>query len=238
MQPRATAIEGRVAVITGANGLLGRVAAHRFAHDGARVALLGGNPERLEALARELPAPPDRVLTYPGNLVDPGTATSAAERIVAQFGRPEILLHLVGGWHGGTTVAEVKADEIQEMLDQHLWTTFHVAQTFVPHMIDNRWGRLIVVSSAYASQPRRGWMAYAVGKTAQEALVMTMAEELKGTGVSANALLVRRIEARSESETSTRAGTRGTTPEEIVAAVLYLCSDEGGIVNGARLPLF
>lgn len=225
-------------MITGATGVLGRVAAHRFAQDGARVALLGRDGARLEDLARELHTPSDRVLTYPVNLVEPGAAASAVEAIVAHLGRPEILLHLVGGWRGGTTVTEVNASDIQDMLDQHLWTTFHVAQAFVPHLIDNRWGRLIVVSSPYAAQPRRGGVAYAVGKSAEEALMMTLAEELKGTGVTANVLLVRQIQARSDGDKEQRPGARATTPDEIAAAMLYLCSDEGGVVNGARLPLF
>jgi NAD(P)-dependent dehydrogenase (short-subunit alcohol dehydrogenase family) len=230
-------LEGRVAVITGPTGILGRVAAHRFAQNGARVALLGRDAARLEELARELPAP-DRVLTYPANMVEPGAAASAAEAITARFGRPEIILHLVGGWRGGSSVIEVRGEDVQGMLDQHLWTTFHVAQAFAPHLIDNRWGRLIVVSSPYAAQPRRGGLAYAVGKSAQEALVMTLAEELKGTGVTANVILVRQIAARSDGEKEQRPGVRTTTPDEIAAAMLYLCSDEGGIVNGARLPLF
>jgi NAD(P)-dependent dehydrogenase (short-subunit alcohol dehydrogenase family) len=125
------------------------------------------------------------------------------------------------------------------MLQQHLWTTFHVVQAFVPHLVANRWGRVIVVSSPHASNPAAHDAPYAIGKTAQEALVLTLAQELRGSGVTANLLLVRAIDTEhARDRDSTPQAVSLTTPEEVAAAIVYLCSADAGVVNGARIPLY
>jgi NAD(P)-dependent dehydrogenase (short-subunit alcohol dehydrogenase family) len=125
------------------------------------------------------------------------------------------------------------------MLNQHLWTTFHLAQAFVPHLVENRWGRIIVVSSPLASNPPANMAPYVVGKAAQEALMLTIARETAGSGVTANILKVRTIDAKHERDREPSAkNANWTTPEEITKAILYLCSDEAQVVNGARIPLY
>ena len=125
------------------------------------------------------------------------------------------------------------------MIQQHLWTTFYLSQVFGPHLVARGWGRMIVVSSPFAAAPPANGAPYAIGKAAQEALMLTLAEEFKGTGVTANILRVRTIDSRHEREARPSSKTVSwTTPEEIASAVLYLCSDEAGIVNGARIPLY
>ncbi|MCI0475415.1 MAG: SDR family oxidoreductase, partial [Anaerolineales bacterium] len=160
---------------------------------------------------------------------------AAANAVIAKFGRVDILLNLVGGWTGGKPVVEFDASAVNEMLEQHLWTTFHLAQAFVPHLIANRWGRIIVVSSPTATHPPAHASPYAIAKAAQEALMLTLAQELKNSGVTANILQVKTIDAQHE---RTAKNASWTTPEEIAATILYLCSDEAQVVNGARIPLY
>ncbi|MCJ7622704.1 MAG: SDR family oxidoreductase, partial [Anaerolineaceae bacterium] len=136
-------------------------------------------------------------------------------------------------------VVDIPGDEVENMLRQHLWTTFYLAQEFVPHLLANQWGRIIVVSSPYATQPRAKGASYAVGKAAQETLMLTLANELKGTGVTANILLVRTIDIEHKRDNDpTPRNAFWTTPEEIASAVLYICSDEARMLNGARIPLY
>jgi NAD(P)-dependent dehydrogenase (short-subunit alcohol dehydrogenase family) len=125
------------------------------------------------------------------------------------------------------------------MLDQHVWTTWYLLQAFVPHLAASGRGRVIVVSTPMASRPAAKTGAYAAAKAAEEALILTLAQETKDQGVTANILQVRAIdiEHKREKEPSP-ANAAWATPEEIAAAMLYLCSDEAGVVNGARLPLF
>jgi 3-oxoacyl-[acyl-carrier protein] reductase len=81
---------------------------------------------------------------------------------------------------------------------------------------------------------------YAVGKAALEALFGTLAREVAGTGVTANLLRVRKIDAEHarDAADAPKGAASWTSPEEIAAAIRYLCSDEAGAVNGARIPLY
>jgi NAD(P)-dependent dehydrogenase (short-subunit alcohol dehydrogenase family) len=232
-------IENRVAVITGATGSLGRVVAKQFAEQGARLALFGTNAEKLDGLARELRLPPERLLIHAVDLRNAHATQNAAKAVIAKFSRVDVLLNLVGGWAGGKPVVEFKASEVEVMLQQHLWTTFHLAQAFVPHLVANQWGRIIVVSSPTATDPPAHAAPYAIAKAAQEALMLTLAQELKDTGVTANILQVKTIDSQRErNRKRTPENVSWTTPEEIAATILYLCSDQAHVVNGARIPLF
>lgn len=232
-------VENRAVVITGASGGLGRVTAHHFAARGARLALLGTNTGRLEQLARDLALPAERLLIRARDLTQAGAAQEAADAVLEKFGRADILLHFVGGWIGGKPVVEIGADEVADMLHQHLWTTLYLTQALVPHLMANRWGRVIAISSPNASRPAGNSAPYVIGKAAQEALLLTLAQELRGTGVTANVLLVRTIDVQHEREHQpTPHNAAWTTPEEISATILHLCSDEARMVNGARIPLY
>lgn len=239
MASKSMGLAERVVVITGATGGLGRVVAHRLAEIGARLVLVSSSAEKLEALENELNLAEDRTLSIAVDLTQPQAAQSVLDAAAAQFGRADILLHFVGGWIGGKPVAQVSVDDVSSMLQQHLWTTFYLAQSFGPRMSANGWGRIIVVSSPSAAAPPANVAPYAIGKSAQEALMLTLAEELKGTGVTANVLRVRTIDVKHERDNQPSPKTASwTIPEEIAAAILYLCSDEAGMVNGARIPLY
>ena len=232
-------INERVVVITGATGGLGRVVAQSLAEIGARLVLVSSSAEKLEALERELNVAEERMLSIAADLSQPQAAQSVLDGVKTRFGRADVLLHFVGGWIGGKPVAEVPEEDVSTMLQQHLWTTFYLAQAFAPHMSANGWGRMIVVSSPSAAAPPAKGAPYTIGKSAQEALMLTLAEEYKGTGVTANVLRVRAIDVKRERDSQSSPKTASwTTPEEIAAAILYLCSDEAGMVNGARIPLY
>ena len=231
--------EGRVAIVTGATGGLGRVVARRFAEGGARLALFDLSSDRLDSLGDELGMPDGRVLLSATDLSDPQVAQAAADEVMAEFGRADILVNLIGGFLGGKGVVDVAADDISGMLKQHVWTALHVAQAFVPHLVANGWGRVVVVSSPSALSPRGGNVAYAIGKAGGEVLTLSLAQELKGTGVTANIVLVRKIDVeRQRDRQPTAENATWTTPEEIAASIMYLCSEDGGAVNGARIPLY
>ncbi len=164
------------------------------------------------------------------DLLNGSAVRDSAEAVSAKFGRVDALIHLIGGWTGGKIIAESDADEFKFMLDQHAWTTIHLLQAFSPKLTANGWGRVIAVSSPLAASPSAKMGPYAVGKAAQETLLMTLADEFTGTDVTANVIQVKAIDVKGS-------GT-GTSPEEIVSAMLYLFSDDAGKVNGARIPLY
>lgn len=232
-------LRDRVAIVAGATGGLGRVVTRELAHGGARLGLLGTRPDRLDALAAELGLEPDRWHGATADLTDAEATGAAVEAVAARFGRLDVLVHVVGGWAGGTAVTETPLDAYASMLDQHFWTTLHLARAVVPHLTAGGWGRVVAISSPVASNPPAGMSAYAAGKAAQEALLATLAREVAGSGTTVNVLLVRTIDAEHRRDAEpTAKNASWTTPEEICAALGYLLSDEARVVNGARIPLY
>jgi NAD(P)-dependent dehydrogenase (short-subunit alcohol dehydrogenase family) len=232
-------VENRVAVVTGATGALGTTVSRTLAAGGASLALLDIDPARLAPLAEGLKLPESRLLARTADLLDPDATRAAAEAAAARFGKLEILLHLVGGWTGGKALAEAPASDLDSMLKQHVWTTFNVLQAFAPHLIQNGWGRVVMITSPYATRPNAKGGPYAAAKAGQEALLLALSQELKGTGVTANLLQARTIDVKREKVSNpTPDNASWTTPEELTASILFLLSEEAAMINGARIPVF
>jgi NAD(P)-dependent dehydrogenase (short-subunit alcohol dehydrogenase family) len=232
-------LKNRVAVITGATGGLGATVTRELAARVANLALLDIDSAKLETLSKSLSLPEYCLMTQTVNLLDPAETTSTAEAVTAKFGKVDILLHVVGGWTGGKSLLEVPADDMTFMLNQHVWTSLNVIQAFVPHMIRNKWGRVVMITSPFAARPNAKGGPYAVGKAGQEALMLTLSQELKGSGVTANLLQAKTIDMKREKIYNPGPdNSTWTTPEELTAAIVYLLSDEAGTINGAKLPLF
>jgi NAD(P)-dependent dehydrogenase (short-subunit alcohol dehydrogenase family) len=222
----------KVIVITGATGALGTLTAKTFAARGDSLALLDHDQNKLDALVRDLNLPDDRLCASIVDLRNRQAVRDSAEAVSKKFGSLHALIHLVGGWFGGKTLAETRADDLDSMLAQHVWTTFHLFQAFSPKLAASGWGRVITVSPSTVSNPPPQRGVYTAAKAAQETLMLTLAAELKEHGVTANIIQVRAIEVDAARKGS------GATPEEIVAAMLYLFSEEAGKITGARIPLY
>ena len=220
----------KVIVITGATGALGNKTAYAFAARGHALALLDNDPDKLDALVRGLNLPDERLFASIVDLRNGQAVRDSAEAVSAKFGSVHALIHLVGGWVGGKTLPETSESDLDFMLGQHVWTTFHLFQAFSAKLVSGGWGRVIIVSPSTVPNPpvKRG--VYNAAKAAQENLVLTLSAELKESGVTANIIQVRAIDIENK-------GT-GTTPDEIVAAMLYLFSEEARKINGARIPLY
>ena len=222
----------KVAVITGATGALGSLTAKTFAEMDVLLTLLDKDRSKLDSLVGELNLPEDRLLASVVDLRDGEAVRDSAEAAANKFGAIHALIHLVGGWVGGKTIPESSEEDMTFMLDQHVWTTFHLFRAFAPKLAASGWGRVIAVSASTVASPPGKSGPYTAAKAAQENLVLSLAAELKESGVTANIIQVRAIDVDGS-----RKGA-GTTPAVIVAAMQYLFSDQAGKVNGARIPLY
>ena len=220
----------KVIVITGATGVLGNLTAKTFAAQGYSLALLDHDQNKLDSLTRDLNLPNERLFTSIVDLRNGQAVQDSAEAVSKKFSSVHALVHLVGGWMGGKTLAETGVDDLESMLGQHVWTTFNLFHAFSPKLAANNWGRVITISPSTVLNPPAKRGVYTATKAAQETLVLTLAAELKESGVTANIIQVRAIDTENK-------GT-GTTPAEIVAAMQYLFSDEAGKITGARIPLY
>lgn len=227
----------RVVLITGATGVLGREVARVFAADGARLGLVGTDGDRLARVAVDLGLGDDRWVPAIGDLRQRDGARAAVDAVTAAFGRVDVLAHLVGGYTGGTPIADLDPADVAEMLDQHLWTTLHVTQAVVPGMVERGWGRVLAVSVPAASEPPARTAPYAIGKAAEETLLRTLAREVAGAGVTVNLVVVKAIDEKGERTTDPKKAS-WTGPEEIAATFRFLASDDAAATNGARIPLF
>jgi 3-oxoacyl-[acyl-carrier protein] reductase len=229
----------RVVAISGATGGAGRAAALAFARAGARLGLIGTDEARLRSLAAELDLAQDRWHPGVGDLRDPDDARGAAAAVAGVLGPVDVLLHLVGGWTGGTPCVEVTVDDFDSMLGQHVYSTLNMIQAVVPGMLERGWGRVMAISTPLASEPGPRGGGYVAAKAAEEALVRTLARDLAGTGVTANLVMVKTIDAKHERDTEpSPKNASWTTPEEIAEVMLFLASEAAATINGARIPLF
>jgi len=137
---------GKIMVITGATGVLGNKTAQAFAERGHSLALLDNDQNKLDSLARDLNLPNERFFASIVDLRDGQAVQAAAEAVAAKFGSIHALIHLVGGWVGGKTFPETTEEDLDFMLGQHVWTTFHLFRAFSPKLAASGWGRVIMVS--------------------------------------------------------------------------------------------
>ena len=218
----------RVVVITGATGKLGPAVAERFAADGDRLALLARDEESCIGVAMALPGGIRRHRGIPVDLSDLVSATAAADTVREKLGPPQVLLHLVGTYLGGAPFEDGPLEDFHTLLDTNLWSTINAIRAFLPDIKAAEHGRIITMSTPLAGTPVTNVAAYAATKAAVESLTLSVAKDLAGTGTTANVLLVRTIGTEKPTHTS---------PEEIAAAMAWLCSPEASAVNGQRIPL-
>src|SRR6185437_5132215 len=219
----------RVVSITGATGKLGRVVAAHFAAAGARLALLARSEEKVAALAAELPGGSERHAGFAVDLGDAASAKAAAAAVRDRLGPASVLLHLVGGYAGGTPFIDGDDEEFRQQIDLNLWPTIHAIRAFLPNIVAAEHGRIVTVSTFVAAAPTPKHAAYSASKAAVEALTISVARDLAGTTATSNVVVLRSI--GDEKPTEQR-------PEEIAATMAWLCSPEAGMINGQRLNLF
>ena len=183
----------RVVVVTGATGKLGTVVAARFAEAGARLALIARSADEVEALAAELPGGTERHLGVEVDLGNAEATTAAAAKVRERLGPAAVLLHLVGGYAGGTPFAETDDAAWAHLLDLNLWSTIHAVRAFLPDIAAAPAGRVVTVSTFVAAAPTPKHAVYAASKAAVEALTISVARDLAGTTATANVVVLRSI---------------------------------------------
>lgn len=226
-------------VVTGGTGALGGVVAARFLALGARVAIPVRRIPEPAALPPGLSAPSDRLLLHGADITRREDVELFAAEVERRFGGIDICVHAAGGWAGGKKVEETSPEEFGGMLELNLLSAFLVCRSVLPSMRRRGRGRIVTVSAMTALRPRAGNAAYAAAKLGLIALTETIAEEVKGTGITANVLAPGTILTAANRAAMPGADTRGwVPPEEIADLVILLCSDAGAAVNGSviRMP--
>jgi NAD(P)-dependent dehydrogenase (short-subunit alcohol dehydrogenase family) len=230
----------RVALITGATGSLGSVVAERFAASGFRLAVTGRSEEQLEKLTLSLDLDSDRVLALAGDVIDERFVRALIDAVVRRFGRLDFLLNTVGGWSGGKPVREIPFEQWKQAMDLNLHTAFLLSRAALEPMIEaGRGGRIVHVSARTALTPRPNQAEYAVSKRALIALTEVIAEEVKGSGITANTILPSIIDTPPNRERwPDNDHDAWVKPEHIAGMMLVLCGEEGSTINGSSIEMY
>jgi NAD(P)-dependent dehydrogenase (short-subunit alcohol dehydrogenase family) len=218
-------LEGKIALITGAGGGLGAAVTRAFLEAGAKVA----GVSRSIKLA-QFPHPAFTAL--PADLSTGDAARKVAADVISRFGRIDTLVHTMGGFAGGQSVADTTDATLEQMLDLNFRAAFFMMRAVIPQMRAQKAGRILVVASRQGVEPGAMVGAYSASKAAIVALVKCVALENKDAGITANTVLPGGMATP---------GNRGNNlvPVEQVAALLaYLAGDGAAQVTGAAIPVY
>lgn len=230
-------LTNKVAVIIGATGQLGPAIAKAFAHEGARLVLVGTHEDELAAMQKELGYRESRVLAQVADASSGDSMQRLAEMVTAKFERADILLHIAGGYRGGT-VQETPNEVWDYMLNLNLRTAVNAIRAFLPLLSKNGWGRIVTISSGITQAPPANAAAYVTAKAALETMTIALAQEVKDRMITANTVLIRALDTPAERSKQPDKKTGWVKPEDVAATLLFLCSDAGGAITGARVPVF
>lgn len=229
-------LAGRVVAVAGAGGNLGPTVVRRLAATGARLALAGRQLEPLEKLAAEAGGD---TAPFAVDLLDAAAAHAWAAEVVARFGRADGLVHVVGGWRGGAAIEDAPLEDWSDFLEPLLVRTLvNATQAFAPHLLADGRGRVVAVSSSQGQSPTHKNALYAAAKAASEAWMLALADRFRGTGSTANLVVVGAIVTPAmRQEEPDKDYSTFTPAEQIADAVAYLSSDAAAAMNGQRVVL-
>lgn len=231
----ATSLEGRVIAVAGGAGNLGPTVVARLAATGAQLCVCGRDRANLDALSAEIGR---GIETDVVDLLDPDATKAWANDLASRRGHVDGLVHLVGGWRGGTPIEEAPLEDWDFLSGLLVRTLQHASQAFASHLLTGGRGRFVLVSAGQAQAPTHPNAVYAAAKAASETWTLALADRFRGTGATANIVVVGSILTPAmRAESPEKDFSTFTPAEEIAEAIAYLCSDDAATMNGQRLTL-
>lgn len=241
------ALQGRVAIVTGASRGIGAATARAFAAGGAAVVLAARDEHALRAIEAEITAAGGHALAIPTDVSDPGAVKRLVEGTLAAYGRLDAAFNnAAGGGHPPTPLADVSVEEFDSAYAINLRGVFLAMKYEIPAMLATGGGSIVNMSSTAGLEAVAGLAAYASTKHGIIGLTKVAALDYAESGIRVNALapgpiLTDRLE-QAGTEMQRQAGLampmrRVGRPDEVASAVVWLCSDEASFITGATLPI-
>jgi 3-oxoacyl-[acyl-carrier protein] reductase len=242
------ALQGRVALITGAAAGFGEAIARRFVAEGAKVLVADLDGARAQDVASNLGESARAVRCDVSSRADVDAAVASC---VDAFGGVDILVNNAGTTHRNQSMLDVDEATFDRVFAVNVKSIFHTTQAVVPLMKARRSGCIVNIGSTAGIRPRPGLTWYNASKGAVNLLSKSMAAELGPDGIRVNAVcpvmsptaLIEQFlgvpdtpEARAKVVAGIPLG-RMSTPEDVAEATLYLASDAARFITGVELPV-
>lgn len=242
-------LEGRVALVTGGGRGIGRAIALALAQAGADVAV---NYRRDEASSREavsaIEALGRRARSYCASVEDWDQDVAMVEAVAADFGSLSILVNNAGIASRGNTVADTDPGELERVMRVHAFAPHYLSRLAIPHMRGEERGDIVMISSVATTRIGPNGAPYSMGKSAMEALAVTIAKEERANGIRAH-IVAPSLTVTEMGERLARArGTpdihdldasspfgRVSVPEDVAAVVVFLVSPANPYVSGQKI---
>jgi len=224
-------MSGRIAIVVGAGGEVGRATAQNLAGAGYSVTGVDRNEQGLKEL-------PDGIRREMGDATDPAAARSLIDRIAADAGPPEVLVNTIGTFRLGEAVAVTPAD-LTMLMDVNLGAALWLSQAVEPYMRQLGKGSIVHVSARPAAEPTAGMAAYSLSKAALSHLVRVLDLELRPHGIRVNAVAPQLIDtAANRAAFPADLLAHATQPEAIANVIAFLAGDLAAPVSGAIVPAY
>lgn len=255
-------LTGQTAVITGGSGIIGSVIAKELAKKGVRVAIIGRNADKAKAVADQIIRDGGSAIFCEADVLDKKSLEEAKNFVCAEFGKVDILINGAGGNDTKATTSEelsffdIQADSLKKVFDLNVTGAILTTQVFGQLFAEEGSGCVINISSMAAYHPLTKTVAYSAAKAAVNNFTQWMAVHFNqnySTKIRVNAIAPgflltsqNRFLMQDECGDLTERGQSVLTktpmgrfgePEELVGAILWLCSDAASFVNGAVIPI-
>jgi 3-oxoacyl-[acyl-carrier protein] reductase len=222
-------MNGKVVVVTGASGALGKVVAAAALAKGARVA-------GVDYAKPDTKATPDRIDLGGVDLSDAAQAKQAIDAAVARFGRLDILINIAGAF-SFETIADGDPKTWQRLYAINVLTALNASRAAMPHLVASPAARIVNIGAIGALQAGAGMGPYAASKAGVHRLTEALAAELKGK-VTVNAVLPSTIDTPANRAAMPDADfAKWVTAQELANVILFLASDDAGAITGALIPV-
>jgi NAD(P)-dependent dehydrogenase (short-subunit alcohol dehydrogenase family) len=226
----------KAVLITGGTGALGYVVARRFLDQGADIAVSYLFEDELKRLPESFKS---GVFIGRADVTEDEDVAALFQGVIQHYGKVDILINLVGGFLQKTYLRDVTTKDWESMMSINLRSMFLCSRQFLRSIGSRTYGRIISMAAMPALKPSAGRGPYAVAKSGVIMLTQVLAEELKGTGITANAIAPSILKTPANLSSMPGENTSlWVTPEEIAEMMLLLCSEQGKSINGVCMPIF
>jgi NAD(P)-dependent dehydrogenase (short-subunit alcohol dehydrogenase family) len=231
--------EAQVVLVAGGTGGLGRAVSLAFLQEGAQVVVSFRVQEEFDVLKSTAGATGERLEGQLVDVTDEAAVRQLIENIVRKHGRLDAMVNAVGGYAGGTKLWELETKVFDQMMALNLRSGYALSRAAVRAMLKKGRGAIVNVAAKAAFDHAAGAAAYAASKSAAVALLDSLAADLKGTGIRANTILPSIIDTEANRKAMPNADfAKWPKPEDIARVILFLCSDDAKVIQGAAIPVY